>query len=58
MANVASKCSALLKEAGLSDLVVTKNQSLYDERIDSYWSVSAALHPECMVLPKTVRNPI
>lgn len=47
-----------MKEAGLSDLVVTKNQSLYDERIDSYWSVSAALHPDCMVLPKTVRNPI
>ncbi|KAF5620757.1 nicotine oxidase [Fusarium tjaetaba] len=46
-------CSALLKEAGLSDLVATKNQSLYNERIDSYWSVSAALHPDCMVLPKT-----
>ncbi|RKL09813.1 hypothetical protein BFJ68_g8951 [Fusarium oxysporum] len=46
-------CTALLKEAGLSDLVVTKNQSLYNERIDSYWSVSAALHPDCMVLPKT-----
>lgn len=53
MTNVASQCAALLSEAGLADQVVTKDQILYSDRIDSYWSASAALHPECMVLPRT-----
>ncbi|KAF5657789.1 hypothetical protein FHETE_10215 [Fusarium heterosporum] len=46
-------CDALLSEASLADLVVTKDQTLYSDRIDSYWSVSAALQPDCMVLPET-----
>ncbi|KAF5026134.1 hypothetical protein F66182_1782 [Fusarium sp. NRRL 66182] len=50
------QCCAALAKAGLTDQVVTKNQTLYDERIQSYWSVSAALRPNCMVLPKTAQD--
>ncbi|OBS23519.1 hypothetical protein FPOA_04069 [Fusarium poae] len=49
-------CAALLEEAGLGDKVVTKGQTLWSNRIDSYWSVSAALEPDCMVLPTTAED--
>jgi FAD/FMN-containing dehydrogenase len=56
MTNTKSKCAALLEEAGLGDKVVTKGQTLWSNRIDSYWSVSAALEPDCMVLPTTAED--
>jgi len=56
MTNTKSKCAALLSEAGLGDKVVTKNQTLWNDRLDSYWSVSAALEPDCMVLPSDAED--
>ncbi|XEV04176.1 hypothetical protein FSHL1_009463 [Fusarium sambucinum] len=49
-------CAALLEEAGLGDKVVTNGQTLWSNRIDSYWSISAALEPDCMVLPTTAED--
>ncbi|KAM5346655.1 hypothetical protein ACJ41O_009660 [Fusarium nematophilum] len=48
-----SQCSALAK-AGLE--IITPKQELFDQRMDSYWSVSAALRPDCIALPQTAED--
>ncbi|KAH6641329.1 FAD binding domain-containing protein [Chaetomium tenue] len=46
----------MLSGAGLGDKVLLPNQTEYTARLGSYWSVSAALSPWCMVLPSTAEN--
>ncbi|KAF4979662.1 hypothetical protein FZEAL_4153 [Fusarium zealandicum] len=50
------RCCAALANAGLAEKVVTQKQELFDERMESYWSVSAALRPNCIVLPETAED--
>lgn len=40
----------------LEGKVYFPNTTAYDNRLDSYWSVSAALSPICMVLPVAADN--
>lgn len=49
------QCTALSR-AGLGSKVVTPARALYDDRMDSYWSVSAALRPACIALPETAED--
>ncbi|KAJ3467374.1 hypothetical protein FSOLCH5_004157 [Fusarium solani] len=50
------RCCTALSRAGLRNKVVTQSQALYDDRMDSYWSVSAALRPDCIALPETAED--
>jgi hypothetical protein len=52
---ISPQCTALSR-AGLRNKVVTQSQALYDDRMDSYWSVSAALRPDCIALPETAED--
>ncbi|KXJ93643.1 FAD binding domain-containing protein [Microdochium bolleyi] len=44
-------CNALSKHPNLTRKVAYPDTTLYGNRLDSYWSSSAALAPWCMVLP-------
>lgn len=46
----------MLIAAGFGDKVLLPNHTEYASRLDSYWSVSAALSPWCMVLPSTAED--
>jgi FAD/FMN-containing dehydrogenase len=46
----------MLVAAGLGDKVLLPNHTEYTARLGSYWSVSAALSPWCMVLPSTAED--
>ncbi|KAF7554388.1 hypothetical protein G7046_g6841 [Stylonectria norvegica] len=48
-----TKCCTALAKAGLADKIIYPKQKLYTERMDSYWSESAALDPYCIALPET-----
>ncbi|CAJ2500423.1 Uu.00g032760.m01.CDS01 [Anthostomella pinea] len=54
LANIAF-CQAL-SQTHLGDKVYYPHTAVYDERLESYWSVSAALQPWCMVLPSTAED--
>jgi hypothetical protein len=56
VAAASSCCLALNKAPELQGKVVFPDTELYDARIASYWSVSAALPPWCMVLPLTAED--
>lgn len=45
-------CDALVS-AGLSERILLPTDSLYSERIASYWSVSSQLRPWCIFYPHT-----
>jgi hypothetical protein len=45
-------CSALSKIPSLDGKVLFPKTEQYEERLDSYWSASAALSPWCMVQPE------
>lgn len=32
------------------------NETVYDERMETYWSLSAALEPWCMVIPESTED--
>ncbi|RYO80227.1 hypothetical protein DL766_009286 [Monosporascus sp. MC13-8B] len=49
-------CRALAKVGSLAGKVVYPDTELYEDRLDSYWSKSAALEPWCMVLPLTAED--
>ncbi|KAK3297150.1 FAD binding domain-containing protein [Chaetomium fimeti] len=49
-------CCGMLVASGLGDKVLLPNQTEYTSRLGSYWSVSAALSPWCMVLPYTAED--
>ena len=49
------QCS-LLAKSGLADKIIYPDQSLYDDRMESYWSVSAALDPYCIALPESTHD--
>ncbi|KAI0143448.1 hypothetical protein GGR57DRAFT_365571 [Xylariaceae sp. FL1272] len=44
-------CSALARSPGLNGRVYYPNSTAYQDRIETYWSINAALEPWCMVLP-------
>ena len=48
-ANAIQQCAAL-KNAGLTHIYMQNDQQ-YKDRTESYWSVSAQLHPKCIVQP-------
>ncbi|KAK7932015.1 nicotine oxidase [Apiospora marii] len=50
-ATPSSQCCNALKESSLGDRVFLPDGAAYTERLDTYWSVSAALEPWCMVMP-------
>ncbi|GAB1318474.1 Nicotine oxidase [Madurella fahalii] len=50
-----SQCRSLVI-AGLAEKVFFPTETKYQRRLDSYWSVSAALSPWCMVLPSTAED--
>ncbi|KAH6894368.1 hypothetical protein B0T10DRAFT_545895 [Thelonectria olida] len=49
-------CCTELANAGLGDKIVYPGQELYQERQESYWSVSAALSSECYALPQSIED--
>ncbi|KAH9894539.1 FAD binding domain-containing protein [Xylariomycetidae sp. FL2044] len=49
-------CSALSYQPLLAGKVYHPDTPNYEERLSSYWSVSAALRPTCMVLPSTTED--
>ncbi|KAF7554025.1 hypothetical protein G7Z17_g3228 [Cylindrodendrum hubeiense] len=51
-----SSCHQCLAKAGLVDKVLYPKQALYQERMDSYWSESAALTPYCIALPESAED--
>lgn len=46
-------CNALSANTALHDRVYYPNSTAYAQRLDDYWSVTAALTPWCMLLPLT-----
>lgn len=44
---------AVLVSAGLSERILLPTDSIYSERIQSYWSLSAQLQPWCIFYPRT-----
>ncbi|ORY68846.1 uncharacterized protein BCR38DRAFT_424491 [Pseudomassariella vexata] len=53
--NSTSCCSHLIA-AGLGERVFFPNQTVYEDRIDSYWSVSAQLRPNCVIQPQSAEE--
>ncbi|KAI1858874.1 uncharacterized protein JN550_012333 [Neoarthrinium moseri] len=49
-------CQALDGIAQLEGTIYHPNTPAYDERMKTYWSLSAALKPWCMVLPRTAED--
>ncbi|KAK2763185.1 hypothetical protein FQN54_009821 [Arachnomyces sp. PD_36] len=49
-------CRALAEIPALRNKVYYPDSTIYDARIESYWSESAALEPWCMVLPTTTND--
>ncbi|KAH8819337.1 FAD linked oxidase [Xylogone sp. PMI_703] len=47
---------AALSKAELRDLICTPDSQLYNERISSYWSLTAQKKPHCIVHPKTTED--
>jgi FAD/FMN-containing dehydrogenase len=45
-----------LDKAGLADLICPADSALYQERIASYWSLSAQKRPHCIVHPHTTEQ--
>jgi FAD binding domain-containing protein len=50
------QCAALAKASGLEGKVYLPKTEAYSERLESYWSSSAALEPWCMVQPSTAED--
>ncbi|KAK9783653.1 hypothetical protein SCAR479_00212 [Seiridium cardinale] len=46
----------LLRDAGLGHRILVPSDADYDARVDSYWSNSAKLKPDCILLPKTAEE--
>ncbi|KAI0596334.1 hypothetical protein F4775DRAFT_564948 [Biscogniauxia sp. FL1348] len=44
-------CCASLSQAGLGDRLLYPQERGYEDRIESYWSVSAQVSPRCIVQP-------
>lgn len=52
--NINYQCNAL--SSALPSQVLYPNTSMYNERIDTIWSVTAQLHPWCFVLPENIND--
>lgn len=50
------QCGALSQIAALNGKVIYPNNTLYDARLESYYSANAALPPWCMVLPEVTED--
>lgn len=48
-----SQCNCLAEQPSLEGKVYFPNSTAYGGRMDTYWSLSAALEPWCMVLPES-----
>ncbi|KAK9413970.1 hypothetical protein SUNI508_11422 [Seiridium unicorne] len=46
----------LLRDAGLGHRILVPSDADYDARVDSYWSSSAKLKPDCILLPKSAEE--
>ncbi|KAH9887436.1 FAD-binding domain-containing protein [Xylariomycetidae sp. FL2044] len=53
MGSSAQCCNALSQVTNLAGKVFYPNNTVYTERLESYWSWSAALEPWCVVLPQS-----
>ncbi|KAH6683613.1 FAD binding domain-containing protein, partial [Plectosphaerella plurivora] len=49
-------CKSLAKAPGLEDKVYLPKSEAYGERLESYWSTTAALEPWCMVQPSNAED--
>ncbi|KAI1370474.1 hypothetical protein F4677DRAFT_351703 [Hypoxylon crocopeplum] len=49
-------CHALAASSALHSKVLYPNSTAYEARIDSIWSIDAALEPWCLVLPESTRD--
>lgn len=54
LAETAQQCQALI-DAGIEN-VYMPNNDLYSERVDSYWSLTSQLTPECFVQPQSTEE--
>lgn len=50
------QCNSLSKVPQLQGKVFGKNSTVYEARLDSYYSANAALEPWCMVLPTSTSD--
>ncbi|KAK8044186.1 hypothetical protein PG993_004210 [Apiospora rasikravindrae] len=55
-ATLSSQCCNALQASCLKDRVFLPDGATYTDRLDTYWSVSAALEPWCMVMPSTAEE--
>ncbi|CAI6297907.1 unnamed protein product [Periconia digitata] len=53
--NSSVTCCEALEQYGLQH-VYYSNDTVYQERTESYWSVSSKLHPRCIVQPESTYN--
>lgn len=54
LTQIMHQCQALV-DAGLQN-VCMPNNTLYAERVDSYWSLTSQLTPECFVQPRNTEE--
>lgn len=47
---------ANLKNAGLSEITYLPGQQSYEDRVSSYWSLTAQLRPWTIVQPRTTQE--
>ncbi|KAH8729503.1 hypothetical protein BGZ61DRAFT_529699 [Ilyonectria robusta] len=50
------RCCTQLAKAGLIDKILYPKQAPYEQRMNSYWSESAALAPYCIALPGSAED--
>lgn len=50
------QCAALSRLDGLGGKIAYPNTTLYEERLESYYSANAALTPSCMLLPESTQD--
>ncbi|KAK8085697.1 hypothetical protein PG997_006968 [Apiospora hydei] len=55
-ATLSSQCCNALQASCLKERVFLPDGATYTDRLDTYWSVSAALEPWCMVMPSTAEE--
>ncbi|KAJ0123266.1 fad binding domain-containing protein [Diaporthe amygdali] len=56
MSNGVNCCAALSRLDGLGGKIAYPNTTLYEERLESYYSANAALTPSCMLLPESTQD--
>ncbi|KAI0106766.1 FAD-binding domain-containing protein [Daldinia grandis] len=56
MPDISQSAIANLEKAGLGDILYNREQKSYEERIASYWSLTAQLKPWAIIQPRTTKE--